>query len=220
MKPEEIYVQQVLRHIVRGPVRDQIEAELRGHIADRIERGGSVDDAIRQLGDPKALAESYLSAVPMRKPPHVRRLLAKIVDLVIVFLLPCIVFFLFWTTMRRWEAGADVMSQHVFIGFAIAYLVVLGISCWYPILMESSSGQTLGKRMFGLQVVTEKGTRIGLGQAIVRQLPIFLQVFTIDWLFALFTDRRQRAFEMLSKTRVVDVSEAAQSTASEATAMV
>jgi len=74
--------------------------------------------------------------------------------------------------------------------------------------------------MFGLQVVTEKGARIGLGQAIVRQLPIFLQVFTIDWLFALFTDRRQRAFEMLSKTRVVDVSEATQSTASVATAMV
>ena len=213
MKPEEIYVQQVLRHIVRGPVRDQIEAELRGHIADRIERGGSVEDAIRQLGDPRGLAESYLTAVPMRKPPHFRRLLAKLVDLVLVFLLPCIVFWVWWTTAAHKE------SEPVWIGFAIAYVLALGFSCWYPILMEYSSGQTLGKRMFGLQVVTEKGARIGLGQAIVRQLPIFLQVFTIDWLFALFTDRRQRAFEMLSKTRVVDVSEAAQPTAMAAPAM-
>ena len=83
-----------------------------------------------------------------------------------------------------------------------------------------TSGQRVGKRLFGLQVVTEKGTRIGIGQAIVRQLPIFFQVIFVDALFALFTDRRQRAFEMLSKTRVVDVSEAAQPAPSVATAMV
>jgi len=214
MKPEEIYVQQVLRHIVRGPVRDQIEAELRGHIADRIERGGGAEDAIRSLGDPQALAESYLSAVPMRKPPHVRRLLAKIVDLVTVFLLPCIVFYVWWTTAAHKE------SEPVWIGFAAAYVLALGFSCWYPILMEYRTGQSLGKRLFGLQVVTEKGARIGLGQAIVRQLPILLQVFTIDWLFALFTDRRQRAFELLSKTRVVDVGEAARPTVTVAPAVV
>ena len=214
MKPEEIYIQQVLRHILRGPVRDQVEAELRGHIADRIERGGSVDDAIRQLGDPRALAESYLAAVPMRKPPHFRRGLAKIVDIALVLLPPCLVFVVWWTT------AAHEPSEPVWIGFASAYFVALGFSLWYPILAEYVSGQTLGKRLFGLQVVTEKGTRIGIGQAIVRQLPIFFQVIMVDALFALFTDRRQRAFEMLSKTRVVDVSEAAQPAGAVATAMV
>ena len=213
MKPEEIYVQQVLGHILRGPVRDQVEAELRGHIADRIERGGSVDDAIRQLGDPGALAESYLAAVPLRNPPHLRRGLAKVIDLVLVFLLPCIVFVTWWTTAAHEESP-------VWFGFAAAYVITLGFSCWYPILAEYAWGQTLGKRLFGLQVVTEKGARIGIGQAIVRQLPIFLQVFTIDALFALFTDRRQRAFELLSKTRVVDLSEVPQPSGAVATAMV
>lgn len=214
MKPEEIYVQKVLDHILRGPVRDQIEAELRGHIADRVERGGDVEEAIRQLGDPKALAESYLAAVPMRKPPHFRRGLAKIVDLVTVLLLPCIVFLVWWTT------AAHKPSEPVWIAFASAFVVTLAVSCWYPIVMEYTTGQTLGKRIFGLQVVTEKGARIGIGQAIVRQLPVFFQIFTIDALFALFTDRRQRAFEMLTKTRVVDVSEATQPTGTVATAMV
>lgn len=214
MKPEAIYLQKVLRHIVPGPVRDQIEAELRSHIADRVERGGSVEDATRQLGDPRALAESYLSAVPMRKPPHFRRGLAKLVDLISVWLLPSIVFVVWWTT------SADEPSQPVWFGFAAAFVVSLAFSCWVPILMEYTSGQSLGKRLFGLQVVTEKGARIGLGQAIVRQLPVFLQVFTIDALFALFTDRRQRAFEMLTKTRVVDVSEAAHSMKTVATALV
>jgi len=42
-----------------------------------------------------------------------------------------------------------------------------------------------------------------LGQAIVRQLPLVLSIFWIDVLFVLFTARKQRAFELLSQTRVV-----------------
>lgn len=52
-------------------------------------------------------------------------------------------------------------------------------------------------------MVREPGTRIGLGQSLVRQLPIILQVIVVDALFAPFTPKRQRAFEILSKTRVV-----------------
>jgi hypothetical protein len=37
----------------------------------------------------------------------------------------------------------------------------------------------------------------------VRQLPMFFQFYWVDVMFALFTDRKQRAFELLSKTRVV-----------------
>ena len=55
----------------------------------------------------------------------------------------------------------------------------------------------------GLYVARETGTRISFGQAVVRQLPVFLQIFLIDALFALFTERHQRAFEMLSRTRTV-----------------
>ena len=73
----------------------------------------------------------------------------------------------------------------------------------YTIVAEHWLGFTLGKRALGLRVVRESGAPIGLGQSIVRQLPMFLQVFWIDVLFALFTDKSQRAFELLSKTRVV-----------------
>jgi len=108
----------------------------------------------------------------------------------------------------------------VWLAFATAFVLSLAFSCWIPIVMEYRSGQSFGKRLFGLQVVTEKGGRIGLGQSLIRHIPIFLQVFTIDALFALVTDRRQRAFEMLTKTRVIDVNEAAQPAATVATAMV
>ena len=73
----------------------------------------------------------------------------------------------------------------------------------YPMVAEARYGKTLGKHLRGLRVVTESGMRISSGQAIVRNLPWLLEVWWIDALFALFTDRRQRAFELLSKTRVV-----------------
>ena len=54
-----------------------------------------------------------------------------------------------------------------------------------------------------VRVVRESGARISVGQGIVRQLPMFLEIFMIDVLFALFTEKSQRAFEVLSRTRVV-----------------
>ena len=73
----------------------------------------------------------------------------------------------------------------------------------YTIVAEWKSGQTFGKRRYGLFVVQESGAPITLGQSVVRQLSLVFQIFWIDALFTLFTERRQRAFELLSKTRVV-----------------
>lgn len=55
----------------------------------------------------------------------------------------------------------------------------------------------------GLRVVRESGARISLIQSIVRQLPVLGQIYLIDILFALFTEKNQRAFELASKTRVI-----------------
>jgi uncharacterized RDD family membrane protein YckC len=91
--------------------------------------------------------------------------------------------------------------------FPFAIIITFGSTAllfWiYTVVAEWQSGQTLGKRLFGLIVVREDGARISGGQAVVRQLPVLFQFFWIDVLFALFTERGQRAFELLSKTRVV-----------------
>ena len=86
----------------------------------------------------------------------------------------------------------------------IAAIAFFALGCTlYLIIAEYRFGETLGKHLLGLRVVRESGTRISLGQSVVRQLPMFLQVGWVDVLFALFTERHQRAFELLSKTRVV-----------------
>jgi len=135
--------------------------------------------------------------------PHLRRLAAKFVDVSIP-----IAFIV--TVTATVVLGMPERAQIGPFGDPIAMLAALSVLLvsisygFFLALAESRTGQTWGKRLFGRRVVTESGTRIGLGRALVRQLPIFLQVVWIDALFALFTDRRQRAFEMLTKTRVVD----------------
>ena len=86
--------------------------------------------------------------------------------------------------------------------FVVVVFVVAGLlaaSALYPLLAEYHFGKTIGKHLMKLRVVRESGARISFGQSIVRQLPIALEVFWIDVLFALFTEKHQRAFELLSR---------------------
>lgn len=189
------FVQRVMDALPSGtPAREQIAAELRANIEDRVARGQSLDDVLQQLGDPVTLAESYLEAVPLISAPFGRRAAAKAIDalLIMAFILP-VIGMLIWL-------GSDWIRPE---------LIIIGIMCtgtlagFYLVAAEAHYGYTVGKYLMGLRVVRESGARISIGQAIVRQLPMFFQVYWIDILFALFTDRRQRAFELLSKTRVV-----------------
>jgi uncharacterized RDD family membrane protein YckC len=195
------YINQVLDHLPSGtPLRAQIAMELRGHIIERLDSGQQVADVLRQLGDPTTLAESYLRAVPLVSASFFRRGAAKLIDVIVVVLtillgvgLP-----IFLVARQRpewpflWGFGMLLVILAASFGFGL-----------YTIVAEHWLGFTVGKRALGLRVVRESGAPIGLGQSIVRTLPMFLQVYWIDVLFALFTDKSQRAFELLSKTRVV-----------------
>jgi uncharacterized RDD family membrane protein YckC len=199
MRTAEHYIDSVLRHMPRAtPLRAQIALELRGHFAERTAGGQSVDDVVRQLGDPSTLAESYLAAVPLVSAPFWRRAVAKIVDV-----LTLIVADIFVVAPWVWLLWRSIHAE-VFVWIPILALIATNVLFLvYTVVAESQWGQTLGKRLLGVRAVRESGARVSVGQAVVRHLPVFLQVFAIDALFALFTDKHQRAFELLSKTRVV-----------------
>jgi len=88
-----------------------------------------------------------------------------------------------------------------------AVLIALAALWWFLGLtvMEWRYGRTPGKAMNGLRVVSEDGIALSFGQAVVRRLTLVfsgpLQI--IDWVFALFDARRQRAVEKLAHTLVV-----------------
>lgn len=197
MTTADDYIDRVLSFLPRAtPMRSQIALELRGHIAERVAHGQPLDAVLGQLGEPDRLAESYLREVPLVAAPLGRRLAAKLADvaLAIVFAVP--------PALLAWLSPREELRVFAIIAAMVA---CIGGFFVYTIAAEYWLGQTLGKYLAGLQVVRESGAPIGLGQAIVRQLPVPLQIFWIDMLFALFTDRRQRAFELLSQTRVVVV---------------
>ena len=185
------YVAQVLDRLPPGSeIRAQVEMEVRSHVAERLDHGEPLEAALKQLGDPATLAESYLAAVPLVPVPFWTRVWAKLIDFALVFsaIAPLV-----WLAMT-----VDHVALFIVCGLGLA-LALPG----YPIVAEYRFGQTIGKHVFGLRVVRESGGRISFGQSIVRQLPTFFQVFWVDAMFALFTDKHQRAFELLSKTRVV-----------------
>ena len=195
---EQQYIDRVIAFLPRStPLRSQIALELRASIADRLERGERLEDILRQLGDPQTLAESYLNAVPLVSGSFVARAVARILDVLMVIVIVGALALLVAIAMPRKE----------FIPFVMLIAVLLCIVGYftYAVVAEYLTGQTMGKRLFHMRVVRESGAHISLGQAVVRQLPTLMQFFWVDILFALFTDRSQRAFELLSKTRVVEV---------------
>jgi uncharacterized RDD family membrane protein YckC len=192
------YIKQVVDRIPPGhPLHAQIALELKAMIGERLARGQSMGEILRQLGDPASLADSYLSAEPLEAAAFWPRVAAKIVDFAIVTSVLALAVLV--VRSRRFGLEGDVG-----VGVPELTLIFLfAISPLYTVLSEYWAGKTIGKWLTGLRVVRESGARIGLGQAFVRQLALFLQVFVFDCLFALFTEKRQRACELLSKTRVV-----------------
>ena len=191
----DAYISQVLATLPpNGRLGEQIAQELKSTIAERLANGQTLETALAQLGDPVKLAESYLAAVPLVPGAPFVRLLARLVDFAVatVAIAPVAIGVLLWGDVKYvpWWLFAYLLTASLLIAL-------------YPMVAEALYGKTLGKHLFGLRVVRESGARISGLQAVVRNLPIFLQFFWIDALFALFTDRRQRAFELLSKTRVV-----------------
>lgn len=198
----DTYLEQVLAHLPRStPQRQQIALELRGHIEERLATGQALADVLEQLGDPALLAASYLSGVPQAPAGLGPRVMAKVLDLLGLLAVVGGLAVFAWLSPNGGIRFAFICAAALVAAFGFAA---------YTIVAEWRTGQTFGKRRYGLLVVQENGAPITLGQSVVRQLSLMLQVFWIDAMFALFTDRRQRAFELLSRTRVVSIDGARQ----------
>jgi uncharacterized RDD family membrane protein YckC len=199
MSGGDLYINSVIDHVPSGlPLREQIAMELRGHIAERMAQGQPLDEILRQLGDPEKLAESYLAAIPLKSASVGARFAAKIIDVLLVAATVCLA--LGVPALMFWPYLPDPGKYYLIP--AAAFLCVIGFVA-YTIEQEYRRGATVGKRMMGVRVVRESGARISLGQAMLRQLPFFIQIFFVDAIFALFTKHHQRAFELITKTRAV-----------------
>jgi uncharacterized RDD family membrane protein YckC len=94
------------------------------------------------------------------------------------------------------------------LGFALVFIFYFLVDWGYAIFLEGLwSGQTVGKKLFGLRVIQESGVRLGFLQAVLRnlarpvdRLPVF---YLVGGLSALFTSSQQRLGDLLAGTVVV-----------------
>lgn len=205
--------------------REEARAELEAHLREA-EEAGRLEESLERLGPPKNAARTFAEGRSFVSAPLGRRLIAALVDylglaaLVVFYRLSVLgpsplellgqrfrTFFdasLFGglQVMQAWQAFFAFfwgVWTVVASGAAVAGLVL--------IVFEWRSGSTPGKLLVGLRVASEEGTTPTLFQAAVRRLPLlFWSVLTLfDVAFVFRRPRRQRAFEIVAETTVVDV---------------
>ena len=111
-----------------------------------------------------------------------------------------------WGQLERTPTNGDFASR---VGQALpalaAYLLLAGL---YYVVLESVSGRTIGKLMTGIRVVTDSGTRAGLGRILARtalRLIDGLGGYLVGFLVAMTSPRRQRLGDITAGTIVVRV---------------
>jgi uncharacterized RDD family membrane protein YckC len=203
----EDYAQAFERCLV-GPAREKARSrdELVAHLYDAAE-AGDLAEVLQRLGSPRSAAALFTWARTAPLASIYRRLRAALIDL-----LPLIGVTIA-LTVRQVETGHHVLlafppSVSVSLpGEGILQAVAVPLALVWSILvlgiLESRTGSTPGKWLFGLTVVSETGLRAPLGACVVRRLSLLAGPFAwLDWLPQLWGERR-RFLDRVAGTKVV-----------------
>ena len=202
MKPMDRYIEDVLRHVFATPEdRERLETDLRSHFAAGEAEGRAPREIIDGLGLPAEVAAAFNAERDIEYAGFWQRLVAFIGDfgLLTWFTVPVLALGFLMGVVGE-EPGEVAIIWFVLCG--LLFLALMGIWIFYFPLLEAHSGKTLGKHLMRIRVVRENGAPIGLGQAFVRRLSLFFEMLWIDALFIPFTDKRQRALDIIAKTVV------------------
>lgn len=196
-------------------------ADLRSHLADRLELAASEAALTAELEPPNEYAVALMSELRFEPAPHGRRLAAFLIDIALGVPLALLVVLAWHAVMtmfvagwpadmpRIWWSGVGPLIGGSALFLLIALVGVLALSAfvlaviYFPVA-EAVWGTTIGKQLMRLGVVAENGTRVTWLKAIIRRLPFYVEIFLLDAIFALFTERRQRAFDLVARTLVVE----------------
>ena len=201
MKPEDRYIDDVLRHVFATPEdRERLEADLRSHFVEGEAAGRAPRDIITGLGTPLEVATAFNAEREFHFASFWERLFAFFGDLGILVCLSLPVVILLFLSGLLTEGGEPSIIWLFMAGLVM--LALAGIYIFYFPLLESHYGKTLGKHVMKIRVLRDSGAPIGLGQAFVRRLSMYFDMLWIDALFIPFTDKRQRALDIVAKTVV------------------
>lgn len=196
--------------------RAAISAEFAEHLTEA-EAAGELGSTLDRLGPPRDAAKAFAAGRELHPSPLGRRVVAFVLDVAI----PAVTAFAIIALATALgvgdgsealvEFGRDVAAERSSEWGSLQAVAVLSLGAawlWWIVgipVSEWRYGRTPGKAAMGLRVVSEEGIALSFGQAVVRNLT---RVFSgplqlIDWGWALFDDRRQRAVEKLAHTLVI-----------------
>ncbi len=196
------YIAEVLENLFGSAAdKERLASDLRAHFNDGRAAGESESEIVGRLGPPKEVAASFIEGSPTVYAGFWIRALAFVADGVFIAILiaplSCLVLFvLVWGD----AAGSSLALLAITVPLALWALALLVF--YFPIL-EHYFGCTLGKKLLGLRVETESRTRVSLGRAFLRRLSFYFEFLVLDALFVPFTEKKQRAFDLVAKTIVV-----------------
>jgi uncharacterized RDD family membrane protein YckC len=142
-----------------------------------------------------------------------RRLAAALVDVVIVGSVASAVTLIAASALRipipeAHQLGPDLLLASLLDRNPLALGALglfVGLGGLYQIYLGGMVGQTLGKRWFGLRVISIRGVSATPSRAIARYLALLLSVLPagLGWVWCLFDRERRAAHDHLAGTYVV-----------------
>jgi uncharacterized RDD family membrane protein YckC len=202
------YIRDTLHSIQATPAeRNRLEADLRAHFEEALAAGEPPESIIERMGTPKEVATEFMSRTALPYAGFWLRFAAFVIDGVIIAIAVAILgglATLLSTLIPQQPQGAGYVLGGILIALVLSLgSVAIGVVLLYFPILEGRFGQTVGKRLLRLRVVTEQGLTIGYKESFLRRLSFYFEFLPIDALFIPFTPKKQRAMDIVARTVVL-----------------
>ena len=136
----------------------------------------------------------------------IKRIVAQVIDLILIITISLLLTFagIFATGILE-SVGAGGIQL---IAFIFSHIIVMVFLFTYTFLLEGYWGQTIGKKVLGIVVIKEDGSKCDYKASITRNLLRIIDILPESYIIGLISiaasDKRQRIGDRLADTIVVE----------------
>lgn len=136
------------------------------------------------------------------------RILATIIDHAILAVITLVIAIPFGISTAFMTMGADPMAAMAAAASWMTFIVISALVwlVYFP-YFESTTGQTLGKKVMSIKVTKEDGKKLTFGDALIRTVLRIVDAlpaaYVIGLIVMLVSQKKQRIGDMAAKTIVV-----------------